>query len=197
MNKEKTKKVLNISMMVITTVMVCLIIYGLKNNLFTSQGAMESFVSKFGIWAPLIFIIFQMVQVVFPIAPGGITLLVGVLLFGSAKGFVYNYIGIVLGSALAFLISKHYGTPIIEVLFGKSLREKYSKWTNHANFARLFALAIFFPFAPDDILCYIAGTTNMSFSYFLTTIVLGKPLSIAAYSFGLNAVLRHLPFLVH
>jgi len=31
------------------------------------------------------------------------------------------------------------------------------------------------PFFPDDILCYIAGVTNISFSYFLLLTVLTRP----------------------
>jgi len=168
-----------------------------KNNLFSSQGSLESFLLKFGIWAPLMFVIFQVIQVVFPVIPGGISLLAGVIIFGPVHGFIYNYLGIVTGSAIAFLLAKHYGIPIIEVLFGKKIVTKYSKWTDNKKFSKLFALAIFMPVAPDDFLCYMAGTTNMSFGSFLMTILLGKPLSIAAYSVGLNVALTHLPFLAH
>jgi len=197
MNNKNVRKIMNGAMIVITLLSLFLIHYGLKNNLFTSQGALISFVGKFGIWEPIIFITFQAVQVVFPIIPGGISVLAGVIIFGPINGFIYNYIGIVIGSAIAFLVARHFGMPIIETLFGNKLMVKYSKWAENKKFNKLFAIAIFMPIAPDDFLCYLAGTTPMKFSRFLITIILGKPLAIAAYSFGLNAALMHLALLTH
>ena len=57
---------------------------------------------------------------------------------------------------------------------------------------RLFALAIFFPVAPDDFLCYLAGTTSMTWRRFTTIILLGKPLSIALYSLGLTVLFQQI-----
>ena len=56
------------------------------------------------------------------------------------------------------------------------------------RFERLFALAIFLPVAPDDFLCYLAGTTEMTLPRFTAIILLGKPAAIALYSLGLAAV---------
>lgn len=55
---------------------------------------------------------------------------------------------------------------------------------------KLFAAAIFFPIAPDDLLCYLAGTTAMTWRQFLCVIVLGKPFSIALYSLGLTKLFQ-------
>jgi uncharacterized membrane protein YdjX (TVP38/TMEM64 family) len=197
MKSEKARKIMNIVIIVITLLTLCFSIYGVKNNLFSSQGSLELFIGKFGIWAPFIFVLFQAIQVVFPIMPGGFSLVVGVLIFGPINGFIYNYIGIVAGSAIAFLLAKRFGTPILEMLFGKKLKMKYLKWADNKKFPKIFVVAIFMPIAPDDFLCYLAGTTNMKFRSFLTTILLGKPLPIAAYSFGLNVALTHLSLLAH
>lgn len=51
---------------------------------------------------------------------------------------------------------------------------------------RPFALAIFFPFSPDDFLCALAGTTKMSFRTFVLIIIFGKPVSIMLYSIFLQ-----------
>ena len=40
--------------------------------------------------------------------------------------------------------------------------------------------------APDDFLCWLAGTTDMTFRRFTAIILLGKPASIALYSLGLE-----------
>ena len=143
----------------------------------------------FGAFGAVVFILFQAVQVVVPILPGGLGCLAGVLLFGPWLGFVYNYVGICLGSIAAFLLAKLYGRPILSVLFRQETIAKYEGWTNR-HFARWFALAIFFPVAPDDFLCWLAGTTKMTLGRFSAIILLGKPASIALYSLGLSTAFR-------
>ena len=165
------------------------IFYGFKQQIFTSQDALRSFVGGFGAFGAVVFILFQAVQVVVPILPSGLGCLAGVLLFGPWLGFVYNYVGICLGSIAAFLLAKLYGRPILSVLFRQETIAKYEGWTNR-HFARWFALAIFFPVAPDDFLCWLAGTTKMTLGRFSAIILLGKPASIALYSLGLSTAFR-------
>ena len=196
MENRKIRKLINIIMAFATIAALVFLIYGLKTDLLYSQSVLGDFLTKFGIWAPIIFIVFQTVQVVFPILPGGIGLLGGVLIFGPLNGFIYNYIGICLGSIAAFLISKNYGTPILESLFSLKLQKKYMNWAKNKEFPKFFTIAIFMPIAPDDFLCYLAGTTKMTLKRFTTIILLGKPLAIALYSFGLSAIFQHLALLV-
>ena len=126
------------------------------------------------------------VQAVIPIIPGGVSCLAGVILFGAGWGFVYNYLGICAGSFAAFLLARKYGRDLVCSITGKKAYEKYSHWLNGGKkFDVLFAAAIFFPFAPDDLLCYLAGLTKMTSRRFLAIILLGKPVSIALYSLGL------------
>ena len=56
----------------------------------------------------------------------------------------------------------------------------------------MVALAIFLPMAPDDFLCYLAGTTEMKLSVFCLILMLGKPASIALYSLGLEYAFHNL-----
>ena len=46
--------------------------------------------------------------------------------------------------------------------------------------------------APDDFLCYLAGTTSMTWRRFTAIILLGKPLSIALYSLGLTVLFQQI-----
>ena len=162
-------------------------------GLQTSQERMQAFVASCGAAGGLLFVAFQAVQVVVPVLPGGLGCLAGVVLFGPALGFVYNYVGICIGSLLAFAVARSCGRPLLRLLFSEKLLTKYSSWTEQNNrFARLFALAIFFPVAPDDFLCYLAGTTSMTWRRFTAIILLGKPLSIALYSLGLTVLFQQI-----
>lgn len=167
-------------------------VWAWQAGLLTSQERLQAFVASCGAAGGLLFVAFQVVQVVVPVLPGGLGCLVGVVLFGPVMGFVYNYVGICIGSLLAFAVARNCGRPLLSLLFSEKLIAKYSDWTEQNNrFARLFALAIFFPVAPDDFLCYLAGTTGMSWRCYTAIILLGKPFAIALYSLGLTVVWRN------
>ena len=163
--------------------------YCWKQGIFQSQEALEDFLVRFGIWAPVIFTVVQAVQVVLPILPGAVGCLAGVLIFGPVWGFVFNYIGISIGSICAFLLARRYGAPFVRNITSPKLYDKYIGWLEKGNrFDKFFAIAIFFPVAPDDFLCYLAGLTRMRLRKMATIILLGKPFSIALYSLGLYTI---------
>ena len=111
------------------------------------------------------------------------------LLFGPVWGFVYNYVGICIGSLIAFAVARNCGKPLLSLLFSEKTIQKYGRWAEEKDrFAKLFAWAIFLPVAPDDFLCYLAGTTDMTWRRYAAIIFLGKPFAIALYSLGLTLV---------
>lgn len=175
--------------------LVCavLAVIGYHKGIFTSVESLQEWVNGFGPVAPLVFIMFQAVQVVIPIIPGGVSLAGGVVIFGPWWGFVYNYLGVCLGSLIVFGISRRCGKPLLHKLFPAKALEKYERFANDRNrFTKMFAVAIFAPCAPDDMLCYLAGTTDMSWKTYTLIILLGKPASTAMYSLGLTAALKAL-----
>lgn len=186
MTREKTRKMLNIATIFSLSVIVVLTIYGVKTGLLTDRDKLEMLVKESGIWGPLLFITIQMVQVVLPIIPGGITCGAGVVIFGAWHGLLYNYIGIVAGSMINFFLARRYGQCFVRYFVKKETYEKYIGWLEKGKkFDKFFAFAIFFPCAPDDVLCLIAGLTRMTWKRFATIILLGKPASIAMYSLAL------------
>ena len=54
---------------------LALVIIGLKMGVFTSPETLQIFLRGAGLWAPLIFVGIQVVQVVFPIIPGALSAL--------------------------------------------------------------------------------------------------------------------------
>ena len=192
-SKEKNtwQRAINIASWVSLILCGILAVWGYQSGIFQSVETMQQFVNRFGMIGALIFVLIQIVQVVFPIIPGGISCLAGVLLFGVVPGFFYNYIGISVGSCIAFGIARSLGRPVLYKMFPGKMIEKYLTWTElKGRFLKLFALAIFLPVAPDDFLCYLAGTTNMTWKQFVTVIFLGKPFSIALYSLGLTTLFQ-------
>ena len=188
----RERKVLQVLSLAGFAACILFTVWGWRTGVLTSQEQMEALVRSCGAAGIVLFVLFQAVQVVVPVLPGGLGCLAGVLLFGPLWGFVYNYVGICAGSLAAFAVARTCGKPLLSMLFSEKTIAKYSRWTEEKDhFARLFALAIFFPVAPDDFLCYLAGTTNMSWRKYTTIILLGKPFAIALYSLGLTVLWRN------
>lgn len=182
-NKNNLKLFINIST-IIGTIFVCIFFYfAIKEDLFSSEENLKNFLNSCGVFAPIFFVFLQIVQVIIPLIPGGISTGVGVIIFGPLWGFVYNYIGIVIGSIIVFFIARKYGMPLIKKMFKKELIDNYIGWLNKGKkFEKLFAAAIFLPVAPDDFLCYLAGVTDISVKKYVAIIILLKPFTISLYS---------------
>ena len=185
MDQNRLKKLMNAASMALFVLCVALGIWLWRKGVFQSKETLQDFLTNYGGSATTLFLVLQAVQVVIPILPGGVSCLAGVLIFGPWLGFVRNYVGISLGSFVAFAMARNWGKPLLNKLFSKKLHEKYERWTHESRrFDRLFALAIFLPGLPDDFLCFLAGTTGMSWKKFALITVTCRPLMIFAYSLG-------------
>lgn len=185
MDHDRLKKWMNAASLILFILCVALGIWLWRKGVFQSKEALQDFLTNYGGSATTLFLVLQAVQVVIPILPGGVSCLAGVLLFGPWLGFVLNYAGIALGSFVAFAMARNWGKPLLKKLFSKKLHEKYERWTHESRrFDRLFAIAIFLPGLPDDFLCFLAGTTGMSWKKFALITVTCRPLMIFAYSLG-------------
>ena len=197
MNHKKRKQyqiVIQIISVVGFLLTAAFLIYGYHTGIFLHEDKLKAFLLPLGIMAPLVFMFIQAVQVVVPILPGAIGCVVGVAVFGGFQAFWYNYIGICIGSLLAFLIAQRVGRPALTLIASEKTYNRYIGWLEHnqKTFDKLFTTAIFLPVAPDDLLCYLAGMTKMTIKKFTIIILLGKPLAIAAYSMGLSLVLENI-----
>ena len=186
MKRKTLKLILKILTVIVTIVFLGFIIYGLNITIFHDKQVLVDYIDGFGILAPIIFIIIQVIQVVLPVIPGGVSSLAGVIAFGPVYGFIYNYIGIVLGSIAAFYLARSLGVRIIKALFDEKKAQKYLNYISQNKFYPLFVIAMFLPGLPDDLICFVAGTSKMTFKKFLIAIMLCKPVSLILYSFGIN-----------
>lgn len=169
---------------------IFLVFLGTQGYLLDPQK-LQFLLSKSGLAAPFLFLALQIFQTVIPVIPGGITSAIGVVSFGSVFGFIYNYIGLCIGSLIAFWLIKQYGRPFMEKVCDQKTVQKYIGWLDKGKkFEIFFAFAIFVPGFPDDILCMIAGLTKMSYKKFMMIILLCKPFGLLLYSQGLTFLLQ-------
>ena len=188
MEQKQIKFISRTITIIITLLLILFIIYGFCEGLFTSNEKLVEYIAGYGTIGPIIFMLLQIVQVIFPVIPGGASCLVGVLAFGPIWGFIYNYVGLCLGSMVVFYLSRRYGLRLIRKLFSKETVDKYLGYIRTNKFNWIFMVGIFFPGAPDDLLCYIAGVSKMKWHQFIWVILLGKPLTLVFYSLFIDVL---------
>lgn len=158
------------------------------NQKIDSVEALQGYMKGFGIAAPLMLTAFQALQVVVPVLPGYLGCAAGAIAFGCMTGFWCNYIGISLGSIIAYFLAKKYGVDIVNAMFSE---KQYEKWSGRIEKSKSYGWFLFvatlLPLFPDDFLCYFSGLIKMNSKKFIGIIILGKPWCILAYSiaFGL------------
>lgn len=182
MQEKKFKIIFKIVSIVLTVALIAFVIYALKLQIFSSNKELIIYIRKFGILAPLIFIFIQIIQVVFPIIPGGASCLAGTLAFGGFWGFIYNYVGLCMGSTIVFFLARQYGMFLISKIFKKELIQKYIGYIKSSKFDMIFFWIILVPGFPDDLFCYLAGLSSIKTKKFIGIILLAKPLSLLMYS---------------
>lgn len=159
--------------------------YLYRIDILRDPQALSQLISAHYLLGPFIFIGLQIIQVVIPIIPGGVTTAAGVMIFGPTKGFIYNYVGIVIGSIILFYMGRVYGAILVKTFIKEKHYNKYMKWVHKGQkkYDILFFIAILLPVAPDDALVLISSQTKMTWRYFLFTIFVAKPLPIYLYSY--------------
>lgn len=185
MSRQAVKKATNFTTLVLIGALIIFSVYGYQKGIFTSRDQLELFIRQSSFWGPLLFIVIQIAQVVIAVIPGGLTCLAGVVFFGPWYGFLYSAVGIIIGSCINFYLARRYGEKFIRLFVSNETYEKTKKkFLTGKKFDVVFTAAILLPCAPDDVLCMLAGLTDMSWRKFLTILFLGRPVTIIVYSLG-------------
>ncbi len=176
---------------ILGTSAICLFIFYLGwQDFFVDPDRLEERLRQMGAIAPIAFLAVQIIQTIIPIIPGGVSSAIGVIVFGPFYGFIYNYIGLLIGSYIAFTLVKRYGKTFMLKVMEQKTYDKYIGWLEKGKkFELFFAFAILLPGMPDDILCMICGLTNMRTRRFLLINIVCKPFGLLLYSFAMKEVL--------
>jgi len=134
-------------------------------NLF-KQNDLGDFLRTAGFWAPLIFV-FVYAGGVCLYVPGTLLTALGAAIFGAYWGFLYVWVGAMVGASAAFWIGRTLGREFAASLIGDRLK-KYDDAVERNGFsAVLYLRLIYFPFTAMN---FGMGLTKVRFSdYFWGT----------------------------
>lgn len=126
----------------------------------SSAQAMECYINRFSPFGQCFYFLLQLLSVIIAPIPSNITALAGAVLFGMWQSFFLTYAAVILGSFLMFSLARVLGRSFADRLISKKVSDKYLEVVR-AKQDIFLLLAFLLPFFPDDLLCILAGLTNI------------------------------------
>ena len=144
---------------------ISLIRYTPVKNYLTAEE-LSRFLEVVGFWAPLVYIAIYTVGVCL-FLPGTLLTGLGAAIFGAYWGFLYVWIGAMIGATSAFFIGRTLGRDFAASMIGNKLK-KYDDAIERNGFATvLYLRLVYFPFTPMN---FGMGLTKVRFwDYFAGT----------------------------
>ena len=144
-----------------------------------SQEKLGEYIARCAPWSHLAYFGIQLVSVVVAPIPSNLTAAAGAYLFGLWPSFLLTWGAVSLGSAIVFGLARALGQQFAGQFVSEKLSGKYLDVIRRKRDVFL-ALAFLFPFFPDDILCILAGLTDISFKRFFLLAAIFRPWGLLA-----------------
>ncbi len=190
-NARRLKKILSAIVLVLILFLIVLMVIGRVNGYFDSVDTLSDFLGRFGILAPIVFVLIRILLVIAPAFPVPVFVAAAVLIFGPVHGFVYVYVGNVIGCIIGYWIGKTYGHAFVKGLISEKAYNKcVEKIEGRKSYSLFYALIISIPLFPDDIFVYFSGLGKQDFKTFIASVILIKPFVIALYCLVFSGAIK-------
>ena len=138
----------------------------------TSLEGIQRYIEAFSPYSQLVFLAVQLASVI--LAPSNITAAGGALLFGMWEAFLLTWLAVTAGSMIVFGLSRALGQDFADRFVGQKVSSRYLDIIRRKQDVFL-ALVFLFPFFPDDLICILAGLTQIRWTRFLGIVLLFRP----------------------
>lgn len=169
-----------------------LIWFAHKNGMLTDPEKMQAFFRQIGPLAPIVFMLYQIVQVVVPLIPGGFSVGIGMLMFGIWPGLIINIIPIIIGSMINFHLAKKFGWKVIRAVVSEREVAVAKSWTkiDREKFSNFWAFRLLRRrMKPEKFERMIDWLTREGHFYdsvvFFTMVLPGFPADLLCFVYGL------------
>jgi uncharacterized membrane protein YdjX (TVP38/TMEM64 family) len=151
---------------------------------YLTADALGSFLEGAGLWAPVVYMMIYTVGVCL-FVPGTLLTGLGAAIFGAYWGFLYVWIGAMLGAGGAFFIGRTLGRDFAASLIGDKLK-KYDDAIERNGFATvLYLRLVYFPFTPMN---FGMGLTKVRFWDYIAGTGLGIIVGTFIFTFFIGTL---------
>ncbi|WP_102028001.1 TVP38/TMEM64 family protein [Salirhabdus sp. Marseille-P4669] len=129
-------------------------------------------------FGPLPGILLPMVEAFLPFLPLIVFVITNSMAYGLIEGFLYSWIGAVVGAILVFLIIRRLGQKkFFNFIRQNKQVQKVMQWFERHGFGPLFLLMCF-PFSPSAIINIVGGLSRVKLQQFVLAVLMGKTVMI-------------------
>jgi len=151
---------------------------------YLTADALGSFLEGAGLWAPVVYMMIYTVGVCL-FVPGTLLTGLGAAIFGAYWGFLYVWIGAMMGAGGAFFIGRTLGRDFAASLIGDKLK-KYDDAIERNGFATvLYLRLVYFPFTPMN---FGMGLTKVRFWDYIAGTGLGIIVGTFIFTFFIGTL---------
>lgn len=149
----------------------------------------QTLLDSFGDLGPFAPIFLAMVESFFPPLPLIAIVALNVAAHGGLFGFVYSWVGVMLGGTLMFLFWRRVLKQFFWKFASRSQKlEKAEQWVSRFDVSSLFMLSVL-PFTPSSFMHFAFGISDFDEKRYLITMLLGKGVMVAMMAlFGKSLV---------
>ncbi|SHE31579.1 TVP38/TMEM64 family protein [Clostridium fallax] len=189
--KTKLKKLLNISLIIILTLIsVYLIIYFLEDiiKIIKNPKILRDNILSYGSLSFVVFIFLQIVQCIFFfLIPGQIINITGGYIFGPYLGFLFSFIGLILGVSINYFIAFKLGKKYLMKLIPKKQHSKINKLLSLVDNNKVIFIIYLIPGTPKSLIPYICGLSGYNYKEYLIYSSMGRfPVVLVSSFIGSN-----------
>ncbi len=123
----------------------------------------------------------QLLAVIVAPIPNNIVAMAGGAIFGMWPSFIITILAVVTGSSITFTLARLLGQRWVENFVNRKISTRYLDAFRSRRDTLLF-LTLLFPFFPDDIICILAGLTDISFRRYILIVLFARPWGLLAAS---------------
>jgi uncharacterized membrane protein YdjX (TVP38/TMEM64 family) len=140
---------------------------------FRNPEQLQHLVASWGIWAPLGFVGLQLVQVIVAPLPGNVVAIAGGYVFGVGKALSLCMVGVVVGAAVCFLLSRSVGRRLLRLFVPEKTMDQFDEFAARRGPLYVFLLLLV-PNPLGDWLYYLAGLTALPLPLFLLQVLIAR-----------------------
>jgi len=133
----------------------------------------SAYIEGFGPGAPLIFMLIQVLQVMFAPVPGEATGFIGGYLFGVVRGFLFSSIALSVGSLINFGVGRFLGRHYVRKLIPTRYLARFDAKIKREG-ALIVMMLFVLPGFPKDYLCLFLGLSALPVKIFFCMATVGR-----------------------
>ena len=180
--QQKTIAIISFSVVltlaILTTIFVC--------NWLTSftQESFKEYILSFGALGYLVLLLLQILQVFIALIPGELLESAAGYAFGPIIGTAICYIGVAIGSAIIFFLTRKFGIKMVELFVSTDKINKLKFLQSERKRNSIIFILFFIPGTPKDLITYFVGLTDIKFTTFLIISLIARVPSVISSTFA-------------